>query len=214
MITYHKIQSVFFRNPEDKFKTLLIGQFAKPEFKYLAFNEWAWTEKVDGTNIRIQYDGADKSLNFNGKKDTSQMPSTLFKHLKDRFLPQTEKFMDTFSDESVKVCLYGEGYGPKIQKGGGNYRKDQNFVLFDVRINDWWLKREDIEEMGKIFDIDVVPIIGQGTLWEAVEYVKNGFNSQWGDFIAEGIVARPLVEMRSRNGDRIITKIKYKDFVR
>ena len=28
--------------------------------------------------------------------------------------------------------MYGEGYGAKIQKGGGNYRQDQDFVLFDV----------------------------------------------------------------------------------
>lgn len=26
------------------------------------------------------------------------------------------------------ACLYGEGYGAKIQKGGGNYRADQDFV--------------------------------------------------------------------------------------
>ena len=42
---------------------------------------------------------------------------------------------------------------------------------------------------------------------------RKGFSSQWGDFIAEGIVARPKVEMKTRRGDRIITKIKYRDFV-
>jgi len=26
------------------------------------------------------------------------------------------------------VCLYGEGYGAKIQKGRRNYRQDQDFV--------------------------------------------------------------------------------------
>lgn len=216
MNTYHKIQSVFYRNPEDNYKTLLMGEFAKPEFEYLANNKWAWTEKVDGTNIRVQYDG--NYPNFNGKKDTSQMPSTLFNHLKDRFLPQSEKFMDTFGTEDVKVCLYGEGYGPRIQKGGGNYREDQSFVLFDVKINDWWLKREDVEDIGMKFKIDVVPIIGYGTLYEAVSYVEQGFKSQWSgfrsDFLAEGIVARPFVELKARNGERIITKIKYKDFVR
>jgi len=41
---------------------------------------------------------------------------------------------------------------------------------------------------------------------------KKGFKSQWGDFIAEGIVARPKTEMRTRRGERIITKVKYIDF--
>ena len=45
-----------------------------------------------------------------------------------------------------------------------------------------------------------------------VENVKKGFISKWGDFQAEGIVARPQVELKARNGKRVITKIKNKDF--
>lgn len=41
---------------------------------------------------------------------------------------------------------------------------------------------------------------------------REGFTSTWGDFIAEGIVARPEVELFDRMGQRIITKIKYNDF--
>ena len=46
----------------------------------------------------------------------------------------------------------------------------------------------------------------------AIDIVKNGLKSTFGDFEAEGIVARPVVPMFSRNGDRIIVKIKGKDF--
>jgi hypothetical protein len=45
-----------------------------------------------------------------------------------------------------------------------------------------------------------------------VIFVQNGFTSQWGDFAAEGIVARPKIELKTRGGKRIITKIKHKDF--
>ena len=213
MNTYHKIQTVFLRDPKTKFKTLLEGQFAKFEFEYLAELMWAWTEKVDGTNIRVQYDSDEKSLNFNGKTDRAQLQATLFEYLTETFTPKKQLFMDTFDKENVKVCLYGEGYGPRIQKGGGLYRKDQSFVLFDVKINDWWLKRGDVENIGHKFGIDVVPIIRHGNLYEMVEFVRNGFNSQWGDFLAEGIVARPFVDLRARSGERIITKLKCKDFV-
>ena len=34
----------------------------------------------------------------------------------------------------------------------------------------------------------------------------------WGDFTAEGLVARPKTELFGRDGKRVITKIKYKDF--
>jgi len=48
---------------------------------------------------------------------------------------------------------------------------------------------------------------------EAIEMVRNGFNSQWGNFMAEGIVARPKVELKTRKGERLITKIKHRDFI-
>ena len=34
----------------------------------------------------------------------------------------------------------------------------------------------------------------------------------FGGFLAEGMVIRPIVELKSRNGHRIITKLKHKDF--
>ena len=49
-----------------------------------------------------------------------------------RFLPLAANLGEVFPDGAA--VLYGEGYGAKIQKGGGNYRADQDFVLFDVRV--------------------------------------------------------------------------------
>ncbi|RLD52171.1 MAG: hypothetical protein DRJ05_17685 [Bacteroidetes bacterium] len=209
MNQYHKIPTVFSRDPETNYKTLLVGQFATPELDYLQHNIWVFTEKVDGTNIRVIFN--EGKISFGGKTDKAQMPASLVNKLNEIFLPQLETFTELFKD--AEVCMYGEGYGPKIQKGGGNYRSDQSFVLFDIRIGEWWLKREDIEEIAKKFGLDVVPIIGEGTLKSMVEKAKKGFNSTWGDFAAEGIVARPKTELIARNGKRIITKIKFKDFI-
>ena len=114
-----------------------------------------------------------------------------------------------------KNYFVGSGFlvhNSRIQKGGGNYRQDQSFVLFDIKIGEWWLKRKDVENIASQICIGIVPIIGTGTLFEMVEKTRNGFNSQWGNFLAEGIVARPSTELFARNGRRIITKIKHKDF--
>ena len=204
---YPKIKTVFSRNPKTKYRTLLEGEFATPEFEYLQNNSWRWTEKVDGTNTRVMFDG--ENITFGGKTDRAQIPAFLVNKLNELFLPQIEKFKENFPDG---VCLYGEGYGAKIQKGGGNYRPDQSLVLFDVRIGEWWLKREDVLDVATKLGVDVIPEVGVGNLWEMVEFVRKGFSSQWGDFRAEGIVARPLVELMARNSNRIITKIKHKDF--
>ena len=207
MNEYHKIQTVFKRDMERNGKTLLEGQWTLPEFEYLADNNWVFTEKVDGTNIRVML--KDSSVTFGGKTDSAQIPAQLVTRLNERFLPLAEKMQEVFGCDA---CLYGEGYGAKIQKGGGNYRQDQDFVLFDVKVGDIWLQRADVEDVARKLDIDVVPIIGEGTLYDAIESAKAGIVSTWGSFQAEGIVARPKTELKTRDGRRIITKIKCRDF--
>lgn len=199
---------------------LIIGQYALPEFEYLKDNTWVFTEKIDGTNVRVMWGGA--GLSFNGKSDNAQMPMFLITKLQELFdtTPKRKLFKELFEQpnedgtiDEPEVCLYGEGYGAKIQKGGGNYIKDGvGFVLFDIKIGDMWLERENVEDIANKFGLKVAPIIGEGTLDDAIELAKKGFSSQWGDFLAEGIVLRPKTELKTRRGDRVITKIKHKDF--
>ena len=114
------------------------------------------------------------------------------------------------------VCIYGEGYGASIQKYGERYiSNDVNFILFDVKVNEWWLKRKYCEDIAKKCNINIVPLIGHMTIPEAVEFVKKGFKSRISedkDLNAEGLVLRTTCGLRFRNGERIITKIKTCDF--
>lgn len=214
MKQYHKIQTIFKRDMSNNGK-IIIGDYSEPYFDYLKDNKWVFTEKVDGTNIRVMWNG--ENVVFGGKTDNAQMPTFLLYKLQSLFEGTVKKqlFLKQFpldGDIKPQVCLYGEGYGAKIQSGGKYIPDGVDFVLFDVKIGDMWLLREDVEEIAKVFNIKIVPIIGEGTLNECIEIVKKGFNSQWGNFEAEGIVARPKVELKDRRGNRIITKIKSRDF--
>ena len=211
MKEYNKIQTVYKR--DEKTKRIIEGDYSLPEFEYLRDNIWVFTEKVDGTNVRVHWNG--ESVVLGGRTKDAQMPMFLISKLNEIFEGTVRKqtFIKQFGSEPTDVTLYGEGYGAKIQKGGGNYNPNgQDFVLFDVRVGDWWLQRKDVEEIAEVFGLKIVPIIGEGTLADAIEQTRKGIKSQWGDFTAEGIVARPKTELRSRNGERIITKIKNKDF--
>jgi len=214
MKQYHKINTLFKRDMTNNGK-IMEGVFADPEIEYLKDNQWVFTEKVDGTNIRVMWNG--ENVVFGGKTDNAQLPVFLLYKLQELFegIAKKKMFKEKFNspeEEPPQVCFYGEGYGAKIQKGGSYIPDGVDFVLFDVKIGDMWLKRADVEDIAKYFKIKAVPIIGIGTLKEMVEKGKQGFQSQWGDFTAEGIVARPKVELLTRRGYRIITKIKYKDF--
>ena len=207
MEQYHKIKTVFLRDPATKFRTLLDNQWARPEFEWLAENEWVWTEKIDGTNIRVMWDG--QRVRYGGKTDRAQIPASLVEWLMASL--SEEQWGMSYAEEPM--CLYGEGYGAKIQKGGGNYIPDGvSFVLFDVRVGDVWLERESVEDIAGVLGLDVVPVLDIGPLRAGVNMVRDGFASAFGTTQAEGLVMRPALELLDRRGRRIITKVKHKDF--
>lgn len=210
MKEYHKIQTLFLRNMESKKKEIIEGKWSLPEFELLKDLQWVWTEKIDGTNIRILFDGS--SVQFGGKTDNAQIPAKLVTHLRETFT--AEKLQSVFGSEPTQVCLYGEGFGAGIQSGG-NYRPDQHFILFDVKVATFWLERHNVEDVANKLEIPIVPIVGTGTLQEALAFAKTGYAStiaQNKSYVAEGLVLKPQVELFNRKGERIISKIKFKDF--
>ena len=204
---YVKIPNIYKRETFGK-NRLVEGEYFNPYLEYLKDCIWDWTEKVDGTNIRIIWDGY--RVEIKGRTDKADIP----KHLKarlDELFSGTEKeelFEATFGNK--QVILYGEGYGEKIQNGGA-YGK-VNFILFDVYIDGFWLKRDAVQGIADTFEIKAVPTVGSGTLELAVDFIKGHPKSVLRDAEMEGIVCRPTCELFARNGDRIIVKIKCRDF--
>lgn len=205
MKEYNKIETLLER--DEKFK-VVSGKWRFPEFEYLKENEWLWTEKIDGTNIRIMWI-PEVGKKVGGKTDNAQIPPFLLEKLEELF--PDDKLRAIFPD--TPVCLYGEGFGARIQKGGGLYNPSGvDYILFDVKIEEWWLERDNIEDIASKLGIKVVSILGKGNLSDAVKTTKEGHYSAFGNFIAEGIVVRPPVSLFNRRGHRIIGKIKTKDF--
>jgi len=205
MLQYPKIQSIFKRDPDNNYKTFL-DEYSTPEIEYLAYENWLFTEKIDGTNICIHLENGDYA--FAGRTDKAQIPPKLATALHNlgRLIAGVYDF---------PMTLFGEGYGAGIQKGGGNYRPDQSFILFDVNVGGLWLRWFDVEDVAVTLGIDVAPIIEEGNLDEACLMAEQGFDSiiayQPG-VAAEGLVCRPEVDLLDRQGRRIITKVKTKDF--
>lgn len=213
MIEYPSIPTVFKRDPETKHKTLLDGQYATPELEMLANIQWHWTEKVDGTNIRVHWnplEQVERRVLFQERTNKSKrVPITILRMLRRKLSESRFKSADL----NLPLTLYGEAYGLGIQKAGKLYKPDgQSFVLFDVRCGGLWLERQNVLDVALGLGLDTVPSRGYGTLTQMVERVQAGLKSSWGGFEAEGLVARPVYELQDRRGNRIITKVKAKDF--
>lgn len=212
MNEYTKIETIFERDMEGS-KKLIEGKFRNETVEFLKDNQWICTEKVDGTNIGIVWDG--HKVSYQGRTERAQIPAHLMNKLIEMFGGETneELFEQKFGE--MPVVLFGEGYGAKIQKGGGNYRSDVSFILFDVYLpeQNLWLKRDALEDIAKTFGIDVVPVVLTGTLQEAVDFAKQKPKSTIGVADMEGLVCKPAVDMLDRMGRRVIVKVKVRDFV-
>lgn len=205
---YHKIINIYERDIVTN--KLVEGKYIEPIIEYLKDLEWIGTEKVDGTNIRIYWDGV--QVTFGGRTDNAQLPQNLVTWLNNKFQTITARNIFATKFGSKKVILYGEGYGAGIQKSGGLYCKEQKFVLFDVCIDNKFLERGNVIGIAKMFDIEIVPILCTGNLDKLVNFVKTNPKSNWGDFEIEGLVARPKLELFNSLKERIIIKIKCRDF--
>lgn len=213
MKEYIKIETVFERDMDGS-KKLIEGKYRDETVEFVRNLLWDWTEKIDGTNIGVAWDG--HSVSFQGRTERAQIPAFLVNKLNELFGGEEneELFEQKFGE--ISVILYGEGFGQKIQKVGSQYISDGvDFILFDVYLpdQDLWLKRDAVEDIAKAFGIRVVPMIFRGTIDDAVRFVKSKPMSTIGTAPMEGVVGRPYVELRDRMGKRLIVKVKTKDFM-
>jgi len=219
MRKYSKIQSIFKRVQEggtDKGK-MIDGAWTKPEFELLKDLKWEATEKIDGTNIRVDWDG--EKVTFGGKTDKAQIPAQLVARLMEIF--SAEKFDSIRANREgatplPPMTIFGEGYGEKIQAAGKEYMPNGgvDLILFDVWGGKSWWSRDAVQYVAGMFGLPAVHEAGMMTLEESIAYVEKGFRSNMGIGMAEGLVLRAPLGLCDHNGSRLIVKVKTHDFAR
>ena len=206
------MNTIWKRDPQKKF-CIIPGSLAIPESYATA--QWRITEKIDGTNIRIVWDG---QLRFFGRQAKSEIPPVLKKALHQIFDDKIPLFHDIFQNELT--ILFGEGFGGKISGGsiaGQKYRSHSGFILFDIWTKKSWYSWEDLNSVAEKLSLPLVGSYGLLTLEEAVDLVKTKMRqgkipSFFGDFCPEGIVAtiEPLEVFET--GFPVKWKLKVKDY--
>lgn len=212
MKTFQKIDSPFRRDPENP--RLLSDQWRNPTIGMLAgFPIWEATEKLDGTNIRIGWDGY--RITFGGRTDNADTSKVLLDALDATFRADgieewfEEKFPVGPNGESPEVVLYGEGVGPGSVKGASKYAKESSFIGFDVSVGEKYLAPSSVREIFKILGVPTAPVLAENvTLDSLIDTVRGGLTSTYGDFVAEGVVARTVESLYDQRGSRLIVKLK------
>lgn len=228
MDEYPKIKTMFVRGDDGKVKCnihrdlldhlLATCEYSDPVFEYLAGLPWLTHEKIDGTNIRVKFIGG--KVEIAGRTEKAQVPAQLKSCITKIFDERLEDMKKVFCDDDGTVfdaCIYGEGYGPGIQKGGELYSDKNGFAVFDVKVADWWLLPDAVLDVCKKLKLERAPYLGEATLTEIANTIGSGMRSRLAEKHgkerdAEGIVARPPVQLFDRMGNRVMVKLKTKDF--
>lgn len=173
----------------------------------LLFKECYSMEKIHGTSAHIGWNHESKMVNFSSGGESHENFLKLFdaEFLKD-------KFLEVFPD--INVVIFGEAYGGKQQGMSHTYGKELKFIGFDVLVGDLWLNVPNAEDVCKQFNIEFVFYELITVTLKNLTDARDAFSKQaFRNGITEpkkreGVVLRPLVEMRLNNGDRVICKYK------
>ena len=171
------------------------------------------TNNYFANDILVHNSSAHIGWNFNTKiikfftGENHQLFLTLFN---EDFLKA--KFIEVFPD--IDVVIFGENYAGKCQGQSHVYGKQPKFIGFDVKVGDVWLNVPNAESVCKQFNIEFVHYdkidvnlenLTKYRDMDSVQAVRNGMGA---GKPREGVVLRPLVEMRLNNGERVICKYK------
>lgn len=200
---YQKIESLyFFDTTTQKYKK----EFLNKIVEYLKDLPWIGTEKIDGANTRIVWNGFNFSIL--GRENKSQVPEEVKKIFNEKFIERDDMevaFEQMFGKK--QVILFVEAHGGKIQKGA--YNCDTSIIGFDIMVGGKYLSKFVASEIFVKLGIDFVPIINFDNLQSAIDFVKTHENSiKYPDCKMEGLVCVPKCEIYDYSGKRIAVKIK------
>lgn len=213
---YPSIETLFKLDP-------ITHKIIKDEYRNDIFSliaQWEWTEKIDGTNIRVEYKGHEDialaTMTIGGRTAKSEVPIGVINYI-NRILT-VEKLHKVFAEKDV--LIFGEGYGEKIQNGGdyipASDPERQKFIVFDIVVAErYWLKRQDVKEICDGLGLDIVPLISLYIgIDDALLFVRKGFKSYLGDRIkeAEGLVGRTSIPLFDAKHRRVTCKLRTEDF--
>jgi hypothetical protein len=179
-------------------------------YKYpdiLLFKEVYALEKIHGTSAHISWKSGTLKF-FAGGEKHEKFVALFDAALAERFVALTHP----------EVTVFGEAYGGKCLGMSGTYGKSLKFVVFDVKVGEYWLSVPQAEDVTKHLGLEFVHYVKCSTdLGElnrerdapSVQAKRNGIEQ---DKLREGVVLRPLIELTKNSGGRIICKHKRDEF--
>lgn len=163
-------------------------------------------EKVHGTSTAIHYRAEGHQLSFHAGGESHPRFVGLFDQPKLLAVMQARGY--------TAVSIHGEGYGGKQQGMSATYGKDLAFIGFDAQVNGVWLDVPQAAALVADLGLEFVPYAEVECTVEALDRERDRPSvvaerrGMGADKKREGIVIRPLFELVTSDGERLMAKHK------
>ncbi|KAF0478683.1 RNA ligase [Gigaspora margarita] len=182
--------------------------------------EWIATEKIDGVNFSFHTNGHEIKC---ARRNDFLEPNEKFndyQSILEKYKTKVLSFYKLMQSKNLikgeMIVIYGELFGGK--KTGVYYSPKKDFMIFDVFDGLDLIDFDIMEEL--LNEIDLQPLI-RDNYQNIIKYnpkfittIPNllGCSPPSYENIAEGIVIKPVKNIRTSRGDRVIIKIKPPEF--
>ena len=134
--------------------------------------------------------------------------------------PTIEEIKTQFTNEfgnQIEVCIYGEVYGGNMNAMSATYGTTLRFIVFDIKVGDYFVPVPTAERIAKKFKLDFVDYalvdatieaLDKERLKESTQAVRNGCGN---GKVREGIVIKPEIDVFCK-GERVMSKYKNADY--
>ncbi len=178
----------------------------------LMFKELYSLEKIHGTSSNIRWDPETQQISLfsGGAKHESFEKLFNLQLLK-------ESAVALLSTE-CPTTFYGEAYGGKMQGMRDTYGDSLRFICFEVKVGKYCLSVPESEALAKQFGFEFVDYHIIPATLEAIDAERDrpselakrrGIEE---DKQREGVILRPLIELRTNNNKPVIAKHKGESF--
>ena len=174
------------------------------EQEVLLFKELYALEKIHGTSAHVSF--KDGKVHFFAGGESHVNFVKLF---------NLEALTTAFGEVGhPEVTVFGEAYGGKQQKQSWRYGPTLKFVAFDVKIGDNWLNVPNAHQVTERLGLEFVHYKRIPAELDAIDAERDAPSEQAkrngveGDHPREGVVLRPLQEVRFNAEHRVIAKHK------
>jgi hypothetical protein len=185
------------------------------------FKECYALEKIHGTSAHVRFrrpDFVEAGLEATGMKTVSYFSGGASHDSFVSLFDEAAIFAKFMATGAAEAIVYGEAYGGKCQGMSETYGKDLKFIVFDVKIGEFWLSVPDMEKFAKGIGFEVVhyekipvdlAVFDAQRDADSIQAIRNGIGQ---GKHREGVVLRPLIELTKNNGERIMVKHKRESF--